>query len=159
MTARRGIASNASRTGGRTPSCWGERGSATIWLLLMVPPIMVSAGLVVDGGRALAARQQATGLAAEGARAAVDRVDPRVYRNGAGPAVAPGSTRAAACSWVAGVRPEATCTATSAADGRVSVTVSVVYQPVLLIGFGERTATGRGTARPAVGVQDEVVTP
>lgn len=138
----------------------GEGGAAAIWLLLFVPSILVSAGLVVDGGRALAARQQATGLAAEAARAAVDRVDPRVYRAGRGPVVAPGSTQAAACSWVAGVRPDAQCTATAAADGRVSVTVSVVYEPVLLPdAFGQKRATGRGTARPAVGAQDEVRTP
>ncbi|MGJ7452803.1 pilus assembly protein TadG-related protein, partial [Aquipuribacter sp. MA13-13] len=50
----------------------GERGSATVWLLLLVPALVFATGLVVDGGRAIAVRQEAIGLASQAARAAID---------------------------------------------------------------------------------------
>jgi Flp pilus assembly protein TadG len=138
----------------------GEQGSAAVWLLLMLPALVLSAGIVVDGGKALQARQQATGLAGEGARAAVDRMDTSAYRDSTGPFVpAPGAVQAAACTWVAQARPDASCQARPGAGGVVDVTVTLTYTPVLLAPIGPRSATGHGTARPAVGVQREVTSP
>lgn len=134
-----------------------DEGSVAVWLLLVVPTMLLSAGLVVDGGQAMRARQEATGLAAEAARYAVDQIDTGRYRSTAGPAVpAPGTAQAAACGWVAQARPDAVCQAVPAADGVVEVSVTVTYTPVMLpSAVGPLTATGHGTARPAVGVDQE----
>lgn len=152
------------RGGGDTAGPGGdlERGSATVWLLLIVPVLVLAIGLVVDGGRALAARQQGAALAAQAARAAVDRMDTGGYRTGAGlRAVAPGSAQAAACGWVASARPDAGCTAAPGPDGTMTVTVTITYTPVVLTaaGVGPRLATATAVARPAIGADQEVDAP
>lgn len=128
-----------------------------MWLVLLVPTMLLTGALVVDGGRALQTRQEATGLAAEAARYAVDRVDTTRYRTVSGPAVpAPGTAQTAACTWVAQTRPDAVCTAVPGVDGVVEVSVTVVYTPMMLpSAVGPMTVTGHGTARPAVGVDQE----
>ena len=139
-----------------------DRGSATVWLLLLVPALVFGAGLVVDGGRAITARQEAVGLAAEAARAAVDQMDVTSYRTGGGArAVAPGAAQAAACGWTAKYRPDAGCTASVAARGRVEVTVTLIYRPVILgaVGVGPRVVSASAQARPAIGDATEVGAP
>lgn len=144
----------------RRPRQAGDEGAAgTVWLLLVAGVVVFAAGLVIDGGRAIAARQQATGLAAEAARAAVDRLEVGGYRTtGNLLAVAAGAAHAAACSWVAAARPDAGCAARVTAGGAVHVTVTLPYSPVVLAaaGVGPLDASGQATARPAVGVTAEV---
>lgn len=139
-----------------------DRGSATVWTLLLAPALFLGVGLVVDGGRAVTARQDALGLASEAARAAVDRMDVTGYRGGGGlTAVAPGSARAAACTWVDDHRPDASCGATVGAEGRVDVTVRITYRPALLsaVGVGPQLVSATAGARPAVGDTVEVDVP
>lgn len=140
----------------------GERGSATVWLLLLVPALVFATGLVVDGGRAITVRQEAIGLASQAARAAVDQMDLSGYRGSGGVRpVAPGAAQSAACSWISKHRPDARCAATTHPQGRVEVTVSLTYRPVLLgaAGVGERAVSASAQARPAVGDSEEVTTP
>ncbi len=147
----------ATRRGGGN-----ERGSATVWTVLIVPVTMLAVGLVVDGGRAITARQEAIGLASQAARTAVDQLDRGGYRNGGGVlAVAPGAAQAAACAWVARYRPDATCQASTGPGGAVHVEVSITYTPVLLgaAGVGPRVVRADADARPAVGDRQEVQAP
>lgn len=140
----------------------GERGSATVWLILLVPALVFAAGLVVDGGRAITVRQEAIGLASQAARAAVDQMDVGGYRGGGGVrAVAPGAAQAAACSWISEHRTDAQCTARSEADGRVEVRVTLTYRPVILgaVGVSTRVVSASAQARPAIGDTTEVTGP
>ena len=139
-----------------------ERGSATVWLLLLVPALVFATGLVVDGGRAITVRQEALGLAGQAARTGVDQMDLGGYRAGEGVrAVAPGAAQVAACGWIMEHRAGAGCTATAGADGLVEVTVTLTYRRVILgaAGVGPRVVSVAARARPALGDPTEVATP
>lgn len=128
----------------------------------MAPALLFGTGLVVDGGRAITTRQEVIGLASEGARAAVDRMDVAGFRDqGAVRAVAPGAAQAAACTWIALYRPDASCSAVAGPDGQVNVTVTITYQPVLLgaVGVGPQVVSATAGARPAIGDTQEVSIP
>src|SRR4029453_15052872 len=57
-----------------------DRGSTVIWLLLLTPTLFGFAGLVLDGGRVLTARQKAANIAEQAARVGVDTLDTSAYR-------------------------------------------------------------------------------
>lgn len=143
----------------RGERCGADAGSATVWVLLMVPVLIFAVGLVVDGGRAISARQEAIGLASQAARKAVDQMDTGGYRAGGGVrAVAPGAAQAAACTWIGRYRPDASCTAVVRPGGQVDVTVTLAYTPVILgaAGMAPKTISVSANARPAVGDGQEV---
>jgi Flp pilus assembly protein TadG len=89
-----------------------EEGVATVLLLLLTPALFGLAGLVLDGGAALAARQDAADLAEQAARAGADRLDTSQLRSTGTPAIDRTAAQTRACAFVTTVQPEATCTAT-----------------------------------------------
>jgi Flp pilus assembly protein TadG len=132
----------------------GDAGNASIILVLITPAIFGVAGLVVDGGRALNARQQAANQAEQAARAAADAVDVDAIRTGAGLAIDPLAARRAAERYLAA----------AGATGRVSlgpqsvtVTVKASTQTAFfaVIGVTHISVIGTATARPARGVVTE----
>jgi Flp pilus assembly protein TadG len=52
-----------------------DRGSVSLFVVIMVPALIAAAGLVLDGGRQLEARRAAHGAAEAAARAAVQLTD------------------------------------------------------------------------------------
>jgi Flp pilus assembly protein TadG len=58
-----------------------DDGSATVFVVILVPVLMLCAGLVLDGGSALAGRARAMGEADEAARAGADAIDVPMYRS------------------------------------------------------------------------------
>lgn len=139
-----------------------DEGWVSIWLLGVIPLVFLAVGLVVDGGRAIAAHSAAVGIADQAARAAVDTLDQAGYRrSGDLRAVAPGAATAAGCGWVAAAHPGATCAAQVGVGGTVTVTTTVRYTPAILsaIGVGPLAATGSSQARPAIGDTTEIGAP
>ena len=68
---------SARRTG------WvSERGSATVFLVFLAVALLAGAGLVIDGGYALAARRTAMNQAEQSARVAADQLSVPGLRNG-----------------------------------------------------------------------------
>lgn len=63
------------------PADLSDRGSVTAWLLGTVIALLVLAGLVLDGGAALAARGRAADTAAQAARAGADALDQASLRS------------------------------------------------------------------------------
>jgi Flp pilus assembly protein TadG len=131
-----------------------DAGNASIILVLITPAIFGVAGLVVDGGRALNARQHAANQAEQAARAAADAVDVDAIRTGAGLVIDPLAARRAAERYLAA----------AGASGRVSVgrqsvtvTVNASTQTAFfaVIGVNHISVTGTATARPARGVVTE----
>lgn len=57
----------------------GERGSVSLLVVIMVPALLMASGLVLDGGRQLQARRDASGAAAAAARAAVELSEPELF--------------------------------------------------------------------------------
>ena len=121
-----------------------ERGSITLWAVIITSAVLVVMGLVVDGAGQMRATQRADQVAREAARAAGQAVsgDPILGRPGL---VDVSSGRKAAKSYLAAVGVPGTVDV----DGTtITVTTSVVYQPVMLsaIGIGARTVTGTAVA-------------
>jgi Flp pilus assembly protein TadG len=135
----------------------GDAGNASIILVLITPAIFGVAGLVVDGGRALNARQHAANQAeqaARAARAAADAVDVDAIRKGAGLAIDPLAARRAAERYLAAAGATGTV---SLGPQSVTVTVKASTQTAFfaVIGVNHISVTGTATARPARGVVTE----
>ena len=135
-----------------------DRGSTAIWLLLLTPTLFGFAGLVLDGGRVLTARQKAANIAEQAARVGVDTLDITAYRDSAGTVdrVDPVRARSAACGFVAAAEPGSGCSVQTAGN-QVTVRVTVTTPTAVLgvVGVGSLTTTGVGTARSAVGITGE----
>lgn len=128
-----------------------EDGAITVFVVALTLALMLVAGLVYDGGRILAARQQARDLADNAARAAAQQVDLDGLRAGALPSLDAGAAEYAAEAYLATVGHEGDVTVTGDA---VEVTVSITTEMALLqlAGIGQRTVTGTGQARIVRGV-------
>ncbi len=131
-----------------------DAGSASIILVLITPALFGVAGLVVDGGRAINARQRAADQAEQAARAAADALDVSAVRTGAALVLDPVAARTAAERYLA----------TSGAIGTVSVRADAVSVTVTgttptaffaVIGIDRINVTGTATARPARGIVSE----
>ena len=122
----------------------GDRGSVSLLVVIMVPALLMAAGLVLDGGRQLQARRDATGAASAAARAGVELSEPELYAGHLDPGLAQG--RAAAELGVQGAR------GSVAVAGEV-VTVTVSADVDYLILPGSRTVSSTSSATAQRGVQ------
>lgn len=61
----------------------GDRGSVGLFMAVLATAMLMMAGLVIDGGTALAARQRAADVAQQAARAGADALDYSSLRQGA----------------------------------------------------------------------------
>jgi Flp pilus assembly protein TadG len=121
-----------------------ERGSVTLWAVIITTAVLMIMGLVVDGGAQLRATQRADQVAREAARAAGQAVsgDPILGRPGL---VDVTRGRQAATAYLAAAEVAGDITVTGAT---ITVTTRVRFTPVMLsaIGVGSITATGRAEA-------------
>lgn len=126
-----------------------ERGSVTIWAVLIVAAFSLVVGISVDLVGQVAAKQRAADVAAQAARVAGEQADPNTLMNGTGKVIVnPQKARQAALAYVAGA--DMTGTATIEAGGtQLAITTTVTYRPIFLtmIGVGPLTVTGTSTAR------------
>ena len=127
----------------------GDEGSVSVYLAVWAVAMMAMAGLVIDGGAAIAARARAADLAEQAARAGADALSSSSLR-GQGPAdlrVDPVAARTAADRVLAlgGATGEVTI---SGLD--VSVTAHVPRQAVVLTTVGINDLTGTATATATV---------
>ena len=124
----------------------GDDGSVSAFVLLLMPALLSVLGLVVDGSRALTARQRATNHAEQAARAgaaALTETDLRAGRLRPDPVAA----RRAALAYLRRIGD----TGTVAVHGdTVTVTVRATSPTTLLrrVGFTSFPVVGAGTARP-----------
>lgn len=128
----------------------GERGAATMLIVLAVTALFSMAGLAYDGGRILAARREAIDAAQSAARAGAQSVDSSALRSGRVALEHDAAVRAAeAFLHAAGYEGDATVV-----GNEVHVTVTITRDLALLslVGMHERTVEGRGEARPVRGV-------
>lgn len=131
-----------------------DAGNASIILVLITPALFAVAGLVVDGGRAINARQRAADQAEQAARAAADALDVDAVRTGAALVLDPLAARAAAERYLAA---SGATGSVAVRQGTVSVTVTGKTSTVFfaVIGINQINVTGTATARPARGIVSE----
>lgn len=138
-------------TDGRADGRADERGSATIFVVGFAIVLFAAAGLAIDGGRAINARDKATDVAEQAARAGAGELDKGALRDGGMVVLDQDAARFRADSFVrvAGFTP------TTMADARsVTVRVSATYRTVLLgiIHINSIDVSGVATASPATGI-------
>lgn len=128
-----------------------DAGNASIVLVLITPALFGVAGLVVDGGRAINARQLAASQAEQAARAAADAVDVDAVRAGTGLVIDPLAAGAAAQRYLTAAGASG---AVEVGMGTVTVTVSATTRTAFfaVIGVDQISVTAEATARPARGV-------
>ena len=80
-----------------------DGGAVTVFVVVLAAALLVMAGLVIDGGYALAAREEATNTAEQAARAGADALAPESVRAGGAPSVDPAAAAAAATRYLAAV--------------------------------------------------------
>ena len=121
----------------------GERGTVSAFVVALTFACLLSAGLVLDGGRIVAARLEAADVAGSAARAGAQQV---IGLRAGEPRLDPVRARSAA----QGVLSAAGATGTVTVDGgSVTVTARTTESMLLLrlVGIGSRTVEATTTAR------------
>jgi hypothetical protein len=128
----------------------GERGSVTAFVIVLVTAFIVGAGLVIDGGLALAGKTTAEDEAQQAARTAATALAQGPLRDGQ-IIVNPGPALADAQAYIAATGDSGTVTL----DGTL-IHVRVVHRQqtriLALFGVGEITVTANATARIESGI-------
>ncbi len=135
---------------------WGDtdRGSAALWLAITMVGMLIMAGLVLDGGAAIGARERAADVAQQAARAGADALDGAALRAGTGSAGLTANPVAAnraarAVLDAAGVQGYVV----SVSGNAVTVTASATRPAVILsaVGINEVHGTATATAQSLLG--------
>lgn len=127
-----------------------EHGRVTAFVVVITTACLLFAGLVLDGGLALAAKTKAIGHAQEAARAGAQELDLAAYRTGGHARLDPSAAQAAARRYLGAVGATGTVTA-DAATVRVHVDAQQRTQILGLIGLREIAVSGDGQAHPDQG--------
>jgi hypothetical protein len=120
-------------------------------VVVLVPALLATAGLVIDGGYALAARQEAAGIAEQAARAGADALS-RDGLRGTGPLhLDPAAAATAAQDYLTATGHTGTTTVTGDAV-RVSVRITRPTAVLSAIGIDTVAATASATAIGITGI-------
>lgn len=124
-----------------------ERGSVSASVIVLVTAFLVFAGLLLDGGLALATKVRALGEAQESARAGAQQIDLAALRATGVIELSPEKAATAAHSHLAA---SGHAGVVAVANNIVTVTVTVAQPTVLLglVGVASITVTASGKAEP-----------
>lgn len=128
----------------------GDRGQVAPMMAVLTVAVLALSGLVLDGGRILAVRREANGLAASAARAGAQAIDHDAARRGDVRLDIERARLAAEAFLDQG----GVIGTVDAFPDHVDVEVHMTAHIVLLsvVGQGDRPVTGRGSARIARGL-------
>lgn len=134
-----------------------DSGAATVFVVGFAVVLLVMAGLVVDGGLAINARQRVADDVEQAARAGSQNLDIPALRNGGIVRIDPGPAQTDAEAFLAARGYPADGVTVEAAPDQVTVTAEIKQKTTLLslIFFDEFTVRAQGQARPAVGITGE----
>jgi Putative Flp pilus-assembly TadE/G-like len=121
----------------------GDGGQVTAFVVVIMAALILLAGLVVDGGLTLDAREQALGEAQEAARAGAQAINLAIYRQDGVLVLDPAEAAADARRYLAGSGGTGTVQVTG---NQVTVTVTRVQQMQILDAAGLTAITVHATA-------------
>jgi Flp pilus assembly protein TadG len=127
-----------------------DSGQVTVFVVGIMVALLLLAGLVVDGGDVLAARQMAIDNAEAAARAGAQAISISSYRSSGEVVLDAAAAESAADSYLRGVGDQGTVTVSG---DTVTVTVRL-RQPLAIlsiVGIPSLTVTGTGSAVPVLG--------
>lgn len=140
------------------PEDRGDRGTVALYTVLFTPIVFMLAGLLVDGGLAIHARQRAADMAEQAARAGANEIDTDALRRTGKPVIDPGRARVAACDLLDAYGEDVTGRSCVADTQQVQVTVQLTVRPQLLSivpGFGAFTMSSTASAHPVTSGDDQ----
>lgn len=119
-----------------------DRGSFTVWTVIVFFALLIVLGLVVDGGGKLQAKQRAELVAEEAARTAGQEVLTPPASRGLGAYVNPFTAQAAAQKYLAAS--DVKGIVVPSGPNTLLITTQATYQPKVLsiVGLGPQTVTG-----------------
>jgi hypothetical protein len=128
-----------------------EGGTVSILVVGLATALLMIAGLLYDGGRILAGRQEAFAVADNAARAGAQALDIGVLRGSGATRLDRAAASSAANGYLARVGHAGTVTV---GDDRVEVVVAITVETHLLsaVGLHTRTVSGTGEARAVRGI-------
>jgi Flp pilus assembly protein TadG len=135
----------------------GDRGTLTLFVVLFTPVVVLLAGLLVDGGIAINARQRAADVAQQAARAGANDLNVAALRSGR-IELDPGACNVATAfvghyTGIGATPGACTFVPVNGHPGiKVYATVTVHSQFLGLIGIGSFTQTSYGEATPVCGI-------
>jgi len=134
-----------------------DSGAATVFLVTFAVVLLVMAGLVVDGGLAINARQRVADDVEQAARAGSQHLDMLSLRDGGLVRIDPGPAQTAARNFLAKRDYPASGVQVSATAQQVTVSAQIEQPTALLslIFIDHFTIRAQGQARPAVGITGE----
>lgn len=131
-----------------------ETGSVTAFVVVFMVALLAVAGLVIDGGRILAARREAANVAESAARAGAQELDENSVRAAGTRRLAPGHARLAAEQYLERTGYEGSVRL----DGETVVVTVTINRPLLILGIAglaDATVTSHGSARALRGITQE----
>ena len=134
-----------------------DRGTVAMFTTIFALFVIVLAGLLVDGGLAIHARQRAADIAEEAARAAADDVDPNVLRSTGRARITDARGACLRADRLVRRYPEVSgqpkCAIEGGRTARVVVQIKVRLRLLSIVpGFGDFTLTSAASAHPQEGV-------
>jgi len=133
-----------------------DGGQITAFAVVMMTALILAAGLVLDGGLTLAARERALDEAQQAARAGAQAVNLAVYRQDGQLILNPGQAVADARAYLAGIGAAGTVSVTG---NTVTATVTITQPMQILDAAGLRAITVHATATavPDLGINAAVL--
>ena len=134
-----------------------EFGQVTVFVAIFMVALIGLAGLVIDGGVALAARRRAFNEAQAAARAGAQALDVELYRRSGERRIDQDAARANVASYMAHADPSASYSISFPAPDAVFVDEHFEQSLNILtvFGVGSITARGSGSARTVHGITQE----
>jgi Flp pilus assembly protein TadG len=131
--------------------CSKEAGQLSAFVAVLTLPLLLVAGLVVDGGGVLAAHQAAISTAFEAARAGAQAINLDVLRSSGAVVLDPDEARSEALGYLAAAGRTGTV---SVVGDAVTVTVTLRHTLAVLsvLGIGPVTVSGTATATATQGI-------
>ncbi|SEG90731.1 Putative Flp pilus-assembly TadE/G-like [Thermomonospora echinospora] len=132
----------------------GDRGTVAMYTVLLTPAVLLLAGLLVDGGLAIHARQRAADMAEQAARAGANEIDVETLRATGQPRIDQGAACASAYDLLAAYGQDIAGRGCVPGAEEVRVTVTIRVSPQLLAivpGLGDFTMTSTASAHPETG--------
>ncbi|WP_243773983.1 TadE/TadG family type IV pilus assembly protein [Actinomadura barringtoniae] len=128
-----------------------DRGTISMYVVLFTPVVFLLAGLLVDGGLAIHARQRAADMAEQGARAGANQIDEAQLRATGKPVIDPGRAVQAGEDLLDNYGDDLTQRGCQATAEEVDCDVTLTVKPQILgviPGFGSFTLRSSASAHP-----------
>jgi Flp pilus assembly protein TadG len=134
----------------------GDRGTVALFTAIFALFVLILAGLLVDGGLTIHARQRAADIAEQAARAAADEVDVDYLRRTGRARIVASDAPCRRARLLASKYPEVTgpiqCDTSDGQDARVIVQIRVKFQLLSAFGFSDMTMSSAASAHPQEGI-------